>query len=1059
MDATGSLFSILGVESLGTFMTSRFIYAIPRGFLQALVSGVFVGALVSPGLAQNYMYGQTGLQTGTNPAGIALADLNGDGRLDLATVNQGSNTVSVILTKMDGTFSAKVDYPVGNTPVQLVAADFNRDGIMDLAVVNSADNTVSLLIGGGDGTFKPQTTIPTGNNPTAITAADFDGDGNTDLAVGNQNDNTISILLGNGKGGFTSQAPVSVNAAPHFLLPGDANNDGKIDLFVVATDPNSGDIVFLFTNGGNGAFSATPLSLGFPGSATVSSIANLVLGDFNNDGNLDVAFSITPQLVNSDFNVYALMGNGSGLFSLTTIPLSGSFNPPPAAVAAADFNRDGNLDVAVVEGQVVSIYAGTGTGTFDSPLLGNVVTSGISNGPQYFVAAGDFNNDAVPDLAVVAPGYGIVSILLGNGDGTLGSLFNVTLPASGTTAAAVIEDFNHDGKLDIAAAQFTQATSGTISGFVTSVLGRGDGTFQTPFSTSTGDIGIGQMIGGDFMGNGNIALVSESVNGQGGIAFFPGSGTGEFGLPIESFLSAAANPMSIGPMAVGDFNGDGKMDFVGIVSGYPNNLLYVFLSQGDGTFSANFLYDVPYGITDAVAVVDFNHDGFLDLAATTQTPSTQNQVSVFLGRGDGTFQNPISYPTPYSPDALAVGDFNGDGKIDMVVGGYYSYSLYFFAGNGDGTFQPMVSTPPSRNFNSLVVADFNGDGILDLADGSLTFITLGKGDGTFQTGTPVAAYDSSIFASTSGDLNDDGVVDLVQVGHAFGQNTTGPQIATVWLSTPTLSFNASSLQFAPQNVGTSGSSKSIQLSNAGNAPLSVTSVTASGDFSQTNTCGTTLKLKDGCSIQVTFTPTANGLRSGSLTFADNGRPSTQSLPLTGWAGPPDFVPSVFPASVTVKAGSSAKYFLAVLSGDSFAGTVQVSCSGAPSKATCTLSSQSIQVAANGTGRIQVTVSTTAPSSAELLPVMITHPQNGRPHALPAFYISLCAWAGLVLIGRRRSRLLPTLGLCFVLAGCGGGTSVTGPPPVSGTPAGSYTLTLTITSGNSTHSLTPTLVVQ
>jgi hypothetical protein len=1038
--------------------------------LQALASGVFVGALVSPAVAQNYMHGQTGLQTGTNPTGVAVADFNGDGRLDLATANQGDNTVSVILTKPDGTFAAKVDYPVGKTPVQLVAADLNGAGILDLVVVNGPDNTVSLLVGVGDGTFKSQTTIPTGNDPTAIAVGDFDGDGNADLAVGNQSDGTISILLGNGLGGFNSKTPIVVNAAPHFLVAGDVNNDGKVDLFAAATDPNLGDVVFLLTSGGNGAFSVTPLSVGFFGSASGSSIANLAVGDFNNDGNLDVAFSITPLLVNGDFNAYVLMGNGTGTFTTSIVSLpatwqvgSANFNPLPASVAAADFKRDGNLDLVVVEALSVAIYPGNADGTFKSPLLGGVLTGGITGGPNQLLVAADFNNDAFPDLAVVAPGDSVAAILLGNGDGTLGSRYDVTLPASGTTAAAVIGDFNNDGKPDLATAQFNQAfPSGIISGFVTSLLGNGDGTFQTSVSTPMGDIGIGQMVSGDFRGNGNIDLVSQSVNDNGGFAVFPRNGAGSFGLPIESFMLGSSNPMSLGQVAVGDLNGDGKMDFVGASSGSSNNLLYVFLSQGDGTFTANFLYDVPYGLPDAVAVADFNHDGFLDVAATTQ-----NSVSVFLGRGDGTFQSPITYAIPYPPDALAPGDFNGDGKIDMVVGGYYSNSLFFFAGIGDGTFQPMVNTPPSMNVNALVVADFNGDGLLDLADVSLDFIFLGNGDGTFQTGIPFeGTFGLATVDSAFGDLNADGTVDLVQVGHApdFQLGSTVLQTATVWLSTPTLTFTASSLQFGVQNVGTSSSGKTIQLSNAGNASLSLASIAASGDFSQTNSCGSSLKLKNSCSIQVTFTPTANGLRSGSLTFTDDGRPGTQSLPLTGWAGPPDIVPSVSPGSVTVKAGSTAQYFLMVGSGDGFAGTVQVACSGAPAKATCTLSAQSVQVVANGTARVQVTVSTTAPSSAEPFPVsfMTIHTRDKQPLAVPAFCIAFVwIWAGLARVSRhRRSRLLPAFGLCLVLAACGGsGSSATGPPPVTGTPAGNYTITLTMTSGNSIHSLTPTLVVQ
>ena len=1038
-------------------MTSRFTRTIRRGILPALVCGVVVGALVSPATGQNYMYGQTGLQTGRNPTGLAVADFNNDGRLDLVTANQIDNTVSVILTKTDGTFAPKAEYPVGNTPVQLVAADFNGDGIPDLAVVNSADNTISLLLGLGDGTFRAQTTIATGNDPTAIATGDFNDDGNADLAVANQSDNTVSILLGDGKGGFSNQTPISLKAAPHYLLSGDLNNDGKADLLVVATDPNLGDFVFLLTGGGNGSFSVMQFPL-LPGSASGSTIANVAIGDFNNDGNLDVAYSITPQR-SSDFNAYILLGNGAGNFTVLTIPLYGSFPLYPISVAAADFNGDGNLDLAVVGAEMLSIYLGNGAGAFGSPVFGGVATSGYTNGPQQLVVAEDFNNDGLPDLAVVAPGYGVTAILLGNGDGTLGSRYDITLPASGTTAAAVIADFNNDGKPDLATAQFNQAfPSGIISGFVTSLLGNRDGTFRAPVQTPMGDIGIGQMVSGAFSGNGNTDLFSESVDANGGIAVFVGNNTGSFGLPIESFMMGSSNPMSLGQIAVADFNGDGKMDVVGAASGYPNNLLYVFLSQGDGTFRANFLYDAPYGGFDAVAIADFNQDGFIDIAATTQSPSFQNQVSVFLGRGDGTFQIPISYPTPYSPDALAVGDFNGDGKIDMVAGGYYSNSLFFFAGNGDDTFQAPISTPPSMNVEYLVTADFNGDGLLDLANGFFDFIFLGNGDGTFQAGSPGHG------AKAYGDLNGDGTVDLVGVSQAFTlqPHSTVPQIATIWLSTPTLSFTASSLQFGAQNIGSPSSPKTILLSNVGNAPLSLTKVASSGDFSETNSCDSTLKLKDGCSIEITFTPTANGLRSGSLTFTHNGRPGTQSLPLTGWAGPPDFVPSVTPGSVIVKAGSTAEYLLVVGSGDGFAGTVQVSCSGAPSKATCSLSSQSVQVVANGTERVQVTVTTT-PSSAELFPVsfITTDVLYKQPFAL-AFCIALVGiWGALVLgSSRRRGRLLPALGLCFVLAGCGGsGSGATGTPPVVGTPAGNYTITLTMTSGNSTHSLTPTLIVQ
>jgi hypothetical protein len=188
---------------------------------------------------------------------------------------------------------------------------------------------------------------------------------------------------------------------------------------------------------------------------------------------------------------------------------------------------------------------------------------------------------------------------------------------------------------------------------------------------------------------------------------------------------------------------------------------------------------------------------------------------------------------------------------------------------------------------------------------------------------------------------------------------------------------------------------------------------------------------------------------------------TQSLPLTGWAGAPDFVPSVSPNSVTVKAGSTAKYLLVIGSGDGFAGTVQISCSGAPSKTSCTPSAQSAQVVANGTTRAQVIVSTTAPSSAQVFPVSFMTVTLDRP-AAPTFCIALiCIWSGLALASTgRKARLLPAFVLCLIFAGCGGsGSGVPGPASVNGTPVGNYNITLTMTSGSSIHSLTPSLVVQ
>lgn len=168
--------------------------------------------------AQTYLYSRTGLGVGNKPSGIALADLNGDGRLDVAVANKSDNSVSVVLSRSDGSFAPKVDYLVGTAPVALVSGDFNGDHIPDLAVVNSQDNTVSILLGVGDGTFNSQVTYPTGTLPVAIVTADFNGDKKLDLAIANQADGTVSILLGNGDGTFQPQSTAASVPSPNAIV-------------------------------------------------------------------------------------------------------------------------------------------------------------------------------------------------------------------------------------------------------------------------------------------------------------------------------------------------------------------------------------------------------------------------------------------------------------------------------------------------------------------------------------------------------------------------------------------------------------------------------------------------------------------------------------------------------------------------------------------------------------------------------------------------------------------------------------------------------------------------
>jgi hypothetical protein len=352
-------------------------------------------------------------------------------------------------------------------------------------------------------------------------------------------------------------------------------------------------------------------------------------------------------------------------------------------------------------------------------------------------------------------------------------------------------------------------------------------------------------------------------------------------------------------IAAGDFNGDGKADLA-ITTNDGNSgitTVAIYISNGDGTFREGASYSFAASNPPFAIATDLNHDRKLDLAVTNG-----GTVEVLLGNGDGTFQNPVSFPvSPMNAKFLAAADFNSDGNVDLAVAGDFGVSILL--GNGDGTFRPHMDTTTVSAFGPPAVADFNADGKLDLAINSTgaVQVLIGKGDGTFET--PVLIPATPPLAVVAGDFNSDGFADLA----APVNFPSGPSTVSVFLSTPAVDLFPSSLKFGAQAVGASSESRRLSLTNIGNGPLSDTDATTSGDYSQTNTCGVSLKPGTSCAATVTFTPTASGLRTGTVTFTDNALSSPQLIALTG-SGTTSAV-MLSPSSLTFPAqrvGSSSK---------------------------------------------------------------------------------------------------------------------------------------------------------
>lgn len=329
----------------------------------------------------------------------------------------------------------KTDFATGSAPLGLAGADFTGDGILDLAVVNSGSNSVSILKGSGTGNFTLKATPTTGVAPTAVAVGDFNGDGKLDLAVTCLGDShlvlpSVSILLGNGDGTFTpaSGAAPQVGAGPVGLVAADFRQMSRLNIVTVNNIENLGSVL---EGNGDGTFIADAT-----GPLTGVGPISIAVGDFDGDGDLD---AVAANNLDSTFSI--LPGNGDGTFTWTANIVTPQ---GPSSIAVADVNGDGVLDLAIANKTAnnVSIFTGDGAGNF--ALKSSFATGNAPNS----VAFGDFNGDGKLDVVTANSTANSVSILLGNGDGTFQNHFDSS--TSSTPSSLVTGDFNQDGRLDVA---------------------------------------------------------------------------------------------------------------------------------------------------------------------------------------------------------------------------------------------------------------------------------------------------------------------------------------------------------------------------------------------------------------------------------------------------------------------------------------------------------------------------------------------------------------------------------------------------------------------------------
>ena len=531
-------------------------------------------------------------------------------------------------------------------------------------------------------------------------------------------------------------------------------------------------------------------------------------------------------------------------------------------------------------------------------------------------AVGDFNGDGIPDIALgVNKDPGEIDVYLGKGDGTFGEPIKTqTLVGAYSLLAA---DFNHDGKLDLAALDGR--------GTVTVYLGDGKGGFsqQQVFKEILGT----SLQTADFNGDGNLDLAVTRGYGA-GIDIRLGNGDGTFGPPqLVDFGQVVGNP------AIGDFNRDGILDLVAVA--YDE--VFVALGNGDGTFQVGASYNTSPFIQYSAAAADVNGDGKLDIVT--------DGVFVLLGNGDGTFTPNGGVQVGGSTNVAAfanvnLADFNGDGKLDaaVVAGNYPNYIIDLLLGNGDGSFQnPLtLSTPTTTPIVNLSMGDFNQDGKIDLIgvslllQGSVTLSpsTMAFGDQTVGTKSSPQSATLTNLGSSPLNIKDIGITgdpkDFSQTNNCgtslppdsscrikviFAPKTLGAKqgslnvdyqglgsplsvaLTGTGTSAATVSLKPSSLKFSTQLVKTSSSPQPATLTNTGSVDVTISKISATKPFSQANNCPSDLPVGANCKIEVTFTPTAKGPASGKLTVTDNAKGSPQTVALSGTGTVVKFSPS------------------------------------------------------------------------------------------------------------------------------------------------------------------------
>lgn len=573
--------------------------------------------------------------------------------------------------------------------------------------------------GGGLAGYRAASTVLQSGSPIFAASADLNGDGVPDLVSSNApsffqgSDGSLSISLAQAPGVFGEPTVLPLEGAfLTGLVLGDFDEDGDVDIAVADYEGLSS---YLAVNQGGGVFAEpTPLGLdcGFP--------IGMVGGDFNEDGHLDLAATDESAVVG------VILGNGDGTFGSTQFYDTGLSSP--FFLATADVNGDGHLDLGVTDddGPDVAILEGDGTGGFDA---GNPTR--VTNAPR-----GD---------------GGGFRARLREGSFRGRTAERITVPVDGAQAGIVLQDLNGDNLVDVAVAL-------PYDDRVAVALNLGSGEFGAPSQFFVEGVAPLGLAAGDFDRDGDPDLATANLETN-DVSILEGSGTGTFDVDSAP-MTCGIEPFGL---LAADLDLDGLLDLVPANEILAN--LTLLFGRGDGSFGDTPLVALGTN-SDAnpLAVGDLNRDGLDDFVVAAGAAS---EIHVALNTGAGSFGTPTSFPTASSSTAAALGDLDGDGDLDLALTGVEDGQLSALLNDGTGSFGAPATFLVEASLTDVELADVDGDGDLDAvvaAPGEgAAGVLPGDGAGAFGAVQPV---DMEIPAEhlVARDLDGDGDVDLAAAG-------------------------------------------------------------------------------------------------------------------------------------------------------------------------------------------------------------------------------------------------------------------------------------------------------